>query len=442
MNIYDFLRSRDVAAYCREINKTWNTFEMAAIIGRADCTISEKHKAWRELIDAYPDMPAMRNIHGVNFDSLHRKLGEIIDYEERALALFKTPEPNAVYAYTVRGHKDFWRHNQCRHSESVFSCCEDALTDAKDSWERDEVSEITVAKMFVRGAAGGEGRIEVIFDYNCNPYRISVCGDRVLHSNMFPDIDFDETYESIFDMFYTDIPTPFKRGDLLTICNNPARPREMPIFVLNSLDRDDPKILARFLSGDYGDGSDMVGWGFFVDDGGYLYGDHTQDHDSFAYYRGRLEGKERLLHYAGLFLKGEISLSEILTMQCRLIAEHRLNNDFRIDTHSCCIPEHLLAENRLDPEEKELYLSVAAKIARMAYGLVCNHPFVDGNKRIGVYVMMVLLELNRIETDFTDGDVIRIGLELASGKMNDKELLSFIMERAKQLAENIERRQI
>ena len=80
---------------------------------------------------------------------------------------------------------------------------------------------------------------------------------------------------------------------------------------------------------------------------------------------------------------------------------------------------------------EELYPSTAAKIARIAYGLVCNHPFADGNKRIGTYVMMVLLDLNHIEADFTDDDIIRIGLELASGTMSDKQLLDLILERSK-----------
>lgn len=79
----------------------------------------------------------------------------------------------------------------------------------------------------------------------------------------------------------------------------------------------------------------------------------------------------------------------------------------------------------------ELYPSTTAKIARIAYGLVCNHPFVDGNKRIGVYVMIVLLELNQIEVAFSDDDVIQIGLELANGRMTDKELLELILERLK-----------
>ncbi|MDR1486661.1 MAG: type II toxin-antitoxin system death-on-curing family toxin [Deltaproteobacteria bacterium] len=78
-----------------------------------------------------------------------------------------------------------------------------------------------------------------------------------------------------------------------------------------------------------------------------------------------------------------------------------------------------------------LYPSRAAKIARIAYGLVRNHPFADGNKRIGVYLMLALLELNHIEADFSDDDVVRIGLGLASGKISDGQLLEMISIRTK-----------
>jgi len=82
-------------------------------------------------------------------------------------------------------------------------------------------------------------------------------------------------------------------------------------------------------------------------------------------------------------------------------------------------------------DKTELYPSVTAKIAWIVYSLVCNHPFVDGNKRIGTYVMLVLLELNHIQADFSDDDVIRIGLELANGKMDYKQLLYLILERTR-----------
>jgi len=76
----------------------------------------------------------------------------------------------------------------------------------------------------------------------------------------------------------------------------------------------------------------------------------------------------------------------------------------------------------------ELYPSTTAKIARIAYGIVSNHPFTDGNKRIGTYVMLVLLELNHIEANFTDDDIVRIGLGLARGEMDDEQLLELILE--------------
>ena len=45
-------------------------------------------------------------------------------------------------------------------------------------------------------------------------------------------------------------------------------------------------------------------------------------------------------------------------------------------------------------------------------------------------VMMVLLELNHIGANFSDDDIIHIGLELAKGNMGDGELLKLILERS------------
>ena len=58
MDIYRFLDSSEVVkAHCREIGKIWNTYEMALIIGHSTQPRDERLKAWRELIDNYPDMP-------------------------------------------------------------------------------------------------------------------------------------------------------------------------------------------------------------------------------------------------------------------------------------------------------------------------------------------------------------------------------------------------
>jgi death on curing protein len=66
-------------------------------------------------------------------------------------------------------------------------------------------------------------------------------------------------------------------------------------------------------------------------------------------------------------------------------------------------------------DEIEFFASIQAKAARLAYGLVANHPFNDGNKRIGVQAMLVLLHLNGINLEPTDDDLVQLGLALADG---------------------------
>lgn len=75
-----------------------------------------------------------------------------------------------------------------------------------------------------------------------------------------------------------------------------------------------------------------------------------------------------------------------------------------------------------------LYASLQAKAAQLGFGLVSNHPFVDGNKRIGAHVMLVFLALNGIELDYKQEDLIDIILEVASGQANAQGLLEWILE--------------
>ena len=75
----------------------------------------------------------------------------------------------------------------------------------------------------------------------------------------------------------------------------------------------------------------------------------------------------------------------------------------------------------------EVYPSVQQKAARLGYGLVKNHPFVDGNKRIGVHTMLVFLALNGIELDHTQEELVEIILRVASDRADCKDLLQWIL---------------
>ena len=67
---------------------------------------------------------------------------------------------------------------------------------------------------------------------------------------------------------------------------------------------------------------------------------------------------------------------------------------------------------------QEIYPTIEEKAARLMFALVSNHPFVDGNKRIGVLVMLVTLRLNGIALRYTQSDLIKLGLSAASGKLD------------------------
>lgn len=60
----------------------------------------------------------------------------------------------------------------------------------------------------------------------------------------------------------------------------------------------------------------------------------------------------------------------------------------------------------------------ADKLTSLSFGLVRNHPFLDGNKRIGAYVLTVGLKLNGIPFSFDDEEAIREFLGLATGKIS------------------------
>ena len=77
---------------------------------------------------------------------------------------------------------------------------------------------------------------------------------------------------------------------------------------------------------------------------------------------------------------------------------------------------------------KEFYPTKEEKGARIGHSLISNHAFVDGNKRIGVYVMLTFLEVNGILLDCTNEEVVHVGLSVADGSMDYDALLTWIKE--------------
>ena len=75
--------------------------------------------------------------------------------------------------------------------------------------------------------------------------------------------------------------------------------------------------------------------------------------------------------------------------------------------------ESALARASVGFGDYELYPTVEAKAAAIGHGLASNHGFVDGNKRVGMAMMLIVLRKNAIRIECTDDDIVRLGLDVA-----------------------------
>ena len=92
--------------------------------------------------------------------------------------------------------------------------------------------------------------------------------------------------------------------------------------------------------------------------------------------------------------------------------------------------EGLLDSAVLNPfqsfDGKELYPSVLEKGARLGFGLIQNHAFIDGNKRIGAHAMLVFLALNGFAFSYTQKELTEIIFSVAAGEKNCDDLLLWL----------------
>lgn len=65
--------------------------------------------------------------------------------------------------------------------------------------------------------------------------------------------------------------------------------------------------------------------------------------------------------------------------------------------------------------------------AAYAFGLVRNHPYRDGNKRIGFLAMATFLELNGYALTATESDVVAAILALAAGNTTEEEFAAWVI---------------
>lgn len=77
-------------------------------------------------------------------------------------------------------------------------------------------------------------------------------------------------------------------------------------------------------------------------------------------------------------------------------------------------------------DKRELFPTILDKATRLAFGLIKNHPFIDGNKRIGTHAMLIFLALNNIMLSYKDKELIDIIFKVASDRADENDLYNWI----------------
>jgi len=105
-----------------------------------------------------------------------------------------------------------------------------------------------------------------------------------------------------------------------------------------------------------------------------------------------------------------LSISEVFELHDRIISSSGGSRGIRDIS--------VLESARQTFDQKDLYPAIVTKAAALCFSLVMNHPFVDGNKRVGHAAMETFLILNGYEIISSVDEQERVMLELASGKMS------------------------
>ncbi len=90
--------------------------------------------------------------------------------------------------------------------------------------------------------------------------------------------------------------------------------------------------------------------------------------------------------------------------------------------------ESALAQPRMSYADQELYPTLIEKVAALGFSLINNHPFIDGNKRIGHAALEVTLLMNGYEIQADVDSQEAVILAVAASKMNRQDFLEWLQD--------------
>ena len=347
MNIYRFINSKDIRFHLQSLRYDFTLPEAAFLVWQcATAPLSEKHNAWRELIQTMPDCRMERRRNMCEIQSMHGFLREYIELDEKLLRDFHR-ESDAVYFYSVLLKDEhfpdgFSESKKYERAFPTFSHCLAAVKEEICDYGAEDILHVCMKRQLL----SEPNRFMTV----CLNNRLEVMDIDAFRS---PLTKREQELLGAFEGMWFAFPTPFKRGDL--VCQKHSlkawRFPQNVCYVLDSItawtnremqesgflgkrpDTQDMDRLHQILLKD-GDVTDMSFSAYSVEDRQIIF-DNVGWYLSLERFDGTLTGEQRALYPLRDLLSGKIRPDMFLDALRVLRADEEVK-------HTAWIRENLL----------------------------------------------------------------------------------------------------
>ena len=330
MNIYKYIRSKDVREYNEKIGHKFTATESAFLVWlNYEITLKEKHDAWREIMREMPDEEVPKRVNADYAPSLFALLNKFIEADNRLIDEFYKKDERTVYSYRYicKGDSSFGEDFGRIYSDLGY---------IQGELRKDSDLGIICVEYTKKYISSHYRKIMLKTDGSGNV--TSVDGDFI------QGLDLSLKKDEFFEGLWIDVPTPFRKGDivcsrktpfgyniysdskpfvLLSLANWSAKDAEERGEKLSEKDKAWKDKHLKYLK-EYGDITDMTACGYFLSSDyndrftGEFYNEVMHDYVDLEYYRGNFNGGERVLLPIKHFLGGDID-EETFAKACEII---------------------------------------------------------------------------------------------------------------------------
>ncbi len=117
-----------------------------------------------------------------------------------------------------------------------------------------------------------------------------------------------------------------------------------------------------------------------------------------------------------------LTIQQVLFIHTRIIDQTGGSHGIR----DLKLLQSALGRPRSTFDNEELYPTDIEKAAALAESLINNHPFIDGNKRTGIAVMVLFLEINDTVLKASNQDIVDLGLAIAKSELKIGQIVSWL----------------